>query len=348
MLGLAAVVVGHTTTDSYLWLHHLMVAWDVPIFFFISGYLWNEHRSFTDELRRRSRKLLVPYVCWLAISVAECVIWQFPDRPLFPTAEQPLNSVFVQALLGGDYVQGPRQFWGALWFITAMWSGVLIFRWAGGEHPIWRKLAVKAKLSISMTAWLGRPHPLLPWAVGIFGVAWGTFSRETIVAIPEDLGMGLVVVFFMCCGRAFRKLQSGWLGGGLGRPTPGRTALIGLALVVVPLVGAYFEVFDELHPKGIWLGTPVISVAAAVLISAGIVILCQWAEPHLAVWMRKVVAWLGSIGIAIFIGHSVIREVLTSLTGYRDNGLLMFLFCYFGSIALGSLIKLTPLRKYLL
>lgn len=45
----------------------------VPLFFFISGYLFSIHygrRSYVEHLRRKMRTLVVPYVLWIALCIA--------------------------------------------------------------------------------------------------------------------------------------------------------------------------------------------------------------------------------------------------------------------------------------
>ncbi|MDR3070007.1 MAG: acyltransferase [Propionibacteriaceae bacterium] len=321
VLGLLGVVAGHTVdTDNYLWFHHLMVIWDVPVFFVISGYLWNPNRGWVDEFRRRSRKLLVPYAVWMTISVLICVIFLLPDRPvltppegspLLPLPSQPKGSVLYQAVMGGDYMQ---EFFAPLWFVTAMWAALMIMR-----------AAIKV-------------HPLLPWVIGIGGVAWATYSRETIVILPEDIGMGLVAVFLLCVGMALRTYRA-WFK----YPLPA-----GVVLAGVPLLAAGYGLIDEIHPKGAFMGTPGWSILASAAISIGLILIGEGLQAHIPAVVGTSITTIASCGYVIFIGHCVLRELYTRIFDFRANGMWMFLACFFGSLALGLIVRKTPLKSYLL
>jgi fucose 4-O-acetylase-like acetyltransferase len=301
VLGLTAVVVGHTT--PYAWLNHAMVIWNVPVFFVLSGYLWNPTRTLGSELKRRGRTLLVPYAIWMAVSVATCA--------LFPLPERPLLSVLGQAVLGGEYI---KEFFGPLWFITAIFTALLVTR-----------LAMRA-------------HPALPWAIGLGATALATFQREWVAAIPEAVGSGLVAVLFICVGMALRR----WRG------LVARPLLVGSVLAGAPMLLVGLGAFEEIHLKGAFVGTPGVSIAASVVASVGVVLVCEGLEPYLSAAFGRVILTVAGCSYAIFIGNSLLRELYTRLFDFWENGLAMFLACYLGSIALGLLIRATPLKSVLL
>src|SRR5262245_28525061 len=62
IVGLVAVVAGHTLGGR-----ELFYPWHMPLFFFLSGYLWTSGRSLPAEVQRRTRSLVVPYLFWLGV-----------------------------------------------------------------------------------------------------------------------------------------------------------------------------------------------------------------------------------------------------------------------------------------
>ena len=58
--GILGVVIGHITTPGItVWLY----TFHIPLFFFLSGYLFNANYSFDTFLKRRVKSLLIPYFC---------------------------------------------------------------------------------------------------------------------------------------------------------------------------------------------------------------------------------------------------------------------------------------------
>lgn len=64
--GIFVVTLGHLgiwyPVEKYIYSYHMF------LFFFISGFLYNEKRSVIDTIRVKSRTLLVPFVLWDAVS----------------------------------------------------------------------------------------------------------------------------------------------------------------------------------------------------------------------------------------------------------------------------------------
>ena len=64
-LGIAAVVVGHVTSSEPL--RDAIFIWHMPLFFFLSGYLFKPGRAVTAVAKTRALSLLVPYVAFLVV-----------------------------------------------------------------------------------------------------------------------------------------------------------------------------------------------------------------------------------------------------------------------------------------
>ena len=62
ILGLFAVLVGHVWYVPSVML--FTYSWHVPVFFVLAGYLWRDERTPAEDLRRRVRSIVEPYVTW--------------------------------------------------------------------------------------------------------------------------------------------------------------------------------------------------------------------------------------------------------------------------------------------
>lgn len=123
VVSVVAIVAGHVwTTDGVA---RWFFLWHVPVFFMLTGYLWNEARSLQAEARRRSETLLRPYVSWLLLVVCAVIIhWA-------ATREGAVIGSVGGAVLGGGLATRPFT---TFWFVTALFFAVLLCRWLAGQH----------------------------------------------------------------------------------------------------------------------------------------------------------------------------------------------------------------------
>jgi acyltransferase len=169
IVGVVAIVAGHVFGGTQYWIY----SWHVPLFFFLSGYLWRSQRNLRDEASRRARALLVPYTAWLAIvSVTWAVILSTKSKPF----SEPIRDL----LLGGKYIASP---YSAFWFVTSLFAAAVIMR----------------------ATW--NVHPLLPVVVGAGGLVWIAVSPQTITKVPLAIGLAIPGIFIMCVGLWFSRIH---------------------------------------------------------------------------------------------------------------------------------------------
>lgn len=114
-LGILAVVWGHIMLVG--WSHKIIYAFHMPFFFFVSGMLFKREKytSFVDFLKKRSKRLLVPYFIY---AIGSYVLW----AGLKFVSHEPL-SVILKPLPQLVLAQGSGQFMcfnSALWFIPCL------------------------------------------------------------------------------------------------------------------------------------------------------------------------------------------------------------------------------------
>lgn len=172
VLAIIAVVGSHVWNDPIA--KQLFLTWNVPIFFFLSGYLWTEKRPMQVELQKRFTTLVVPYVSWLCILL-----------PSFLAGEALSGSLslasLVRPLLGGAYIGQP---FSAFWFVSALFFVAISYR-------ALQRFAFRTRAII---------------AVMITGLA--TMTPEAFAALPLGIGTGLASLVFIVAGDAFRLYRS--------------------------------------------------------------------------------------------------------------------------------------------
>ncbi|WP_187290436.1 acyltransferase family protein [Curtobacterium sp. B18] len=171
VVGVIAIVAGHTW-DQRHFAQAGLYTWHVPVFFVLTGYLWKSGRTTRDELGRRARTLLVPYLSWLVLVT---VIWAAFRAAVGDPADTKTLSLLP---LGGDWISRP---YSAFWFVTCLFVAAVLMRW------------------------LERLHPFLPWFAAGIGIAWCIGDRYPIAHIPESAGMALPALAFMLVGMALRR-----------------------------------------------------------------------------------------------------------------------------------------------
>jgi len=171
IVGIVAIVAGHTLPGSVL--HDVLFIWHVPIFFFLSGYLWSRGRTMKDEASRRSKTLVKPYVFWFVV-----IYLPFLAGALLggdATWEQLLAPIY-----GGYYAVRPFT---TFWFVLALFATALV----------WRALE-RAPLPVRIG------HVAL--AVALAPLVGGFLART-----PLSLGTSLVAVVFLALGQLARHIE---------------------------------------------------------------------------------------------------------------------------------------------
>lgn len=191
LLGIVAIVAGHSLEGDTA--REVLYTWHVPVFFFLSGYLWKTGRTLKDEAWRRAETLLVPYLFWLAAISVVFIPYVFATDG---TNEAIKRSAGV--VLGGYFLKIPYQ---AFWFVTALFVACLIYRALDNR---WKNAIL----------WL------LPTAVAL------TFAGEWLKLIPEAAGLALPALAFIGLGRLARTASTRWATASLGA-----VLLVGVALL---------------------------------------------------------------------------------------------------------------------
>lgn len=131
--GIGIILVLYSHSCGFPIFGNAVVAFYMPLFFFVSGYVYREGRTPAENIKRKLKQLLIPYAGYTLLLYAEHILlavikheltWENIIMPL-------LGALYSRAALYAD-MTGDNIFFlllsnGPLWFITAMASGCVIF-----------------------------------------------------------------------------------------------------------------------------------------------------------------------------------------------------------------------------
>lgn len=166
VVGIAAVVLGHVFAgpETHQWIY----PWHVPVFFFLTGYFWKPDRTIRDELRNRSRTLLLPYLTWLLVGFG--VLAVLGDLT---------TGHLLAALRGGVNLGGV---FGAFWFVMTLFFTTILYR-------------------------LVERSPVIAWGIASAGLLIAYLFPGVLGATPQSIGLAAPCLVFVLAGRFARNHQ---------------------------------------------------------------------------------------------------------------------------------------------
>lgn len=207
-LSIALVVLGHTPLPQ--WLNGPLSVVRLPLFFVVSGFLFDPAR-YRDAGRmlaaRRVRRLVVPY---LASGLLTYLFWLWVKRRVEPGQGWIPWYRPLLGLLYGSSTEEWLPFNLPLWFLPTLFSASLLF-WA------------------LMRAVAGRPRVVQAAAFALAGATGAAAGR--LAFLPWGLDVALVTQPFFWAGYLLR--QAGWLARRRSLPAP--AWLAGAALYALSL-----------------------------------------------------------------------------------------------------------------
>lgn len=231
VLGILAIVFGHIIATDPVRL--ALYTWHVPVFFFLSGWLWTSGRTVADEVRRRSLSLLRPYVFWLVVLLAAVIVRGGVDGSL--TWEAVAYPLYGGAVAGRPF--------STFWFVFVLFASAVLWRLLERTPIILRVAVVAVGVGLSVVAGPELAHTPLAVGSAIPALAFlgagqlaRTYEPRTRPAVPLA---GLAVAAVLIVARVaapFDIKQGDW-----GTPAASIvTATIiswGLVVVARPVMG---------------------------------------------------------------------------------------------------------------
>lgn len=116
------VVLGHSVSGPYYDLSNIIdyiYLFHMPAFFIISGYLY-KRGSLVERLKKRTKRLLLPYFSYVTIITIIIIIKMISKNESIKSIVKQI----VRNVLGGQYL---HNYCGALWFVTCLLCTEIIY-----------------------------------------------------------------------------------------------------------------------------------------------------------------------------------------------------------------------------
>ncbi|MGX8882274.1 acyltransferase family protein [Methylovorus sp. SPW-M1] len=201
-IGILFVVIGHMTPKD-IFLTDFIFLFHMPLFFFISGYLFKPTTDLKGYARKKAIHLLLPYLTFL------CVIYILPtvinliyeNRHYFGTFKEITTGV----LLGGRALRGIES---VFWFVTCLYATQLLVNWLLIKLPKLANYLCAGMLCISyVNAYF---HDIwLPWNINVvLAAAPIFFIGHVYKRIPNKIPYEWTA--FIVAGAAISLLLAGF------------------------------------------------------------------------------------------------------------------------------------------
>lgn len=170
--GIGIILVLYSHSCGFPIFGNAVVAFYMPLFFFVSGYVYKEGRKPVENIRRKLKQLLIPYAGYTLLLYAEHIVLGLLKHEL--TKESVimplLGALYSRGALYAD-MSGENIYFllisnGPLWFITAMAAGCVIFYLLVDKFLENQKsMAVITVILAAVTAAFTYCPYLLPWSL---------------------------------------------------------------------------------------------------------------------------------------------------------------------------------------
>lgn len=134
-IGIFSIVIGHITDGV---LREILFLFHVPLFFFLSGYLFKQPQELKGFIVKKSKTLILPYICFLTVFVLLLLLKDWLKT------EEINTEIIYNALKGGQALTGELS---VFWFITCLYFTQVIF-------ALIASVSNKSALAVSMLIFL--------------------------------------------------------------------------------------------------------------------------------------------------------------------------------------------------
>jgi acyltransferase len=184
-LGIFLVALGHTKLPVSL--INFIYSFHMPLFFFISGFLFNPEKYATlrQFAARRARQLLIPYLIAAAITY---VFWVFVGRKfgVDATLDIPLLTPLIGTFYGTDSGYNLVHC-GSLWFLPCLFLTELIYFTVARTSRYWLLLALLFVGYVNYRL----HHFMLPFSFDVALVALYFYAAGHLLKKPVSAIAGL-------------------------------------------------------------------------------------------------------------------------------------------------------------
>lgn len=170
--GIAIILVLFSHSSGFPVFGNAVVAFYMPLFFFVSGYVYKPGRGIKNNIIRKLKQLLIPYAGFTLLLYAEHILLAILKHELtWDNIFMPLiGALYSRAALYADMRQDNIYFFtlsnGPMWFITGMAVSCVIFYCLVDKFLENRKnMLIITVVLIAVTVVFTYCPVLLPWSI---------------------------------------------------------------------------------------------------------------------------------------------------------------------------------------
>lgn len=201
-LGILLVIIGHTPF-FYQTAINLIYSFHMPLFFILSGFLYNQDKyskmPFREVLLKRVKAYLVPY---LQLGIINIVLNSIFDL-VFLRQVKSVKDILVQ--LYGYFICDTNYFpdFAALWFLLCLFVATMMF-WFIMKLPFrFAGIVSVACMAIAYCTYLcfgefQLPFRIFPAFMGVFFMFVGYFLKKYDVFTLVDKKKWMYIILFVC------------------------------------------------------------------------------------------------------------------------------------------------------
>jgi fucose 4-O-acetylase-like acetyltransferase len=304
-IGIIFVVAGHIFSGAP---SQVIYIFHMPLFFFLSGYLFNK-KPIVSYFKKKTVHLLLPYVTYLFILLVLAPLIGFLRTVVIEGNSDHLGfylRIFAKAIYGGEALKGVT---GVFWFITCLFFTQQIYNLLARLPLVKRSVIIILFYAASVIN--SRYHTAYPFplcfnvtAIALTYYHLGNYLKTH--KIPEGRVFTLFVLLLSIAG-ALLKMK-------------------GLD------VGVNLKYTDY--------GTPILNIVFPL---SFIWLIFKASEKlELSCYPKRVLGFIGRASMTIMFLHQFFHFVISPRLGLADNHAMTFLLSIVGPIAIHIVISKVP------
>jgi len=273
-IGIILVVLGHTFSLPHL-LYHTIYSFHMPLFFIISGYVYNENKyngfKLSKMLAQRAKRYLIPYYIFAGINLVLALGFNLVFRHTPITFAAIKTYVFGTLYCYADIRYMPNC--SPIWFLMTLFIGGMIFwaimKFSYKTRPIWATLLLCVSFLLYFFVDFRLPLNLAPTGAAVFLMYVGYLIKR------------------------YDLLKHSWL----------------ILLFIVGFIASYLNKTNVGMNENTY-GNPILFLIAAVCLSLALLILCRLVSKFnnpVNVFLK----WLGSNTLLIVAFNYFMRDFTT-------------------------------------
>ena len=280
------IMIGHFF-QGYRFVDYIYI-FHVPLFFFISGYVFDTNKSIKSFLQSRVRSMVVPYICFGAIIIMATYLFS-QEYTIYS-----LGKIIIKYCLQQRYT--------TMWFLTALFFAEFFF-------------LLLYKLANKVMCFNRQRNIALISMVVLITIAMCCYEKIINYALPLTFDIGILCIIFVATDCFFRMYGDNHLHG----------IPIGLIMFVIGMILGIISLWKSGERVDICygiLGIPYLSIPASLLCSSGLLLIFRECKNI------KIISFVGCHTMTVFALHQMVfKQIFLKLLKFQTPLLIVVSIC---------------------